>query len=215
MPRTAQQFVDLRSASPPSPSVPPRCDQPTHRISNVSPNSPDRALRFTAIRASERFWGLKEGRGAVFRAVRPAPPIRHHKRESAKRPSRCLARGDSATPSVNEKARLDFEAGLVSLPSSPDGTDPNFRWRSDRARGGEDPFPRNGREGPDRNVGAKSAKPTTPQTHRSRSGHPRNPRPRIRFPQDPRAHAKDPFRSGVPRGAPGFPKAPPHQPNRT
>ena len=130
VPRTAQQFVDLRSASPPSPSVPPRCDQPTHRISDVSPNSPDRALRFTAIQASERFRGLKEGRGAVFRAVRPAPPIRHHKRESAERPSRCAARADSLTPPVNEKARLDFEAGLVSLPNSPERS--GFKRRSSR-----------------------------------------------------------------------------------
>ncbi len=38
--------------------------------------------------------------------------MRGHKGESAKRPPIRLARADSPTPSVNEKARLDFEAGL-------------------------------------------------------------------------------------------------------
>ena len=124
----SQRHWDLVSIL--SPLHPPRRDRPTRQISDFSPNSPDHALRFTAIRASERFWGLKEGRGAVFRAVRPAPPIRHHKRESAKRPSPCLARSDSGTPSVNEKARLDFEAGLVSLPNSPERS--GFKRRSSR-----------------------------------------------------------------------------------
>ena len=68
---------------------------------------------------------LRRRRGSRLRRarrLRPAltrSPIRDHKRESAKRPSRCAARSDSGTPSVNEKARLDFEAGLVSLPNSP------------------------------------------------------------------------------------------------
>ena len=42
---------------PPSPSDLPLRDRPGHQISDFSPNSPDRALRFTAIRASERSWG--------------------------------------------------------------------------------------------------------------------------------------------------------------
>jgi hypothetical protein len=38
--------------------------------------------------------------------------MRVHKRERAKRPPRRPTRADSGTPPVNEKARLDFEAGL-------------------------------------------------------------------------------------------------------
>ncbi len=34
-------------------------------------------------------------------------------------------------------------------------------------------------------------------------------------PCSPHAHGNGPFRSGVPRGARGFPRAPPHEPNRT
>ena len=49
---------DVRcSITPPSPSDPPRCDRPSRQISDFSPNYPDHALRFTAIRASERFRG--------------------------------------------------------------------------------------------------------------------------------------------------------------
>jgi hypothetical protein len=40
------------------PSDPPRRDRPTRQISDCPPNSPDHALRFTAIRASERSWGM-------------------------------------------------------------------------------------------------------------------------------------------------------------
>ena len=40
-----------------SPSDAPRCDRPSCQISEFSPNSPDHALPFTAIRASERFRG--------------------------------------------------------------------------------------------------------------------------------------------------------------
>ena len=53
----ARGGIDVRGPSPPSPSDPPRCDRPSRQISELSPNSPDRALRFTAIRASERFRG--------------------------------------------------------------------------------------------------------------------------------------------------------------
>ncbi len=49
--------METRAPSPPSPSDPPRRDRPTRQISDFPPNSPDRALRFTAIRASERFRG--------------------------------------------------------------------------------------------------------------------------------------------------------------
>lgn len=52
------------------------------------------------------------GQGGPSGAVRPAPPIRGHKRARAKRPPRRPTRADSATPAVNETARLDFEAGL-------------------------------------------------------------------------------------------------------
>jgi hypothetical protein len=45
------------NSSPPSPSDPPRCDRPSRQISDFPPNSADHALRFTAIRASERFRG--------------------------------------------------------------------------------------------------------------------------------------------------------------
>ena len=61
---------------------------------------------------------LRRRRGSRLRRarrLRPAltrSPIRDHKRESAKRPSRCAARSDSGTPPVNKKFRLDFEAGL-------------------------------------------------------------------------------------------------------
>jgi hypothetical protein len=65
----------------------------------------DRALGFTAIRALS-------GQGGPSGTVRPAPPIRDHKRERAKRPPRRATRADSGTPPVNENARLDFEAGL-------------------------------------------------------------------------------------------------------
>jgi hypothetical protein len=52
------------------------------------------------------------GQGGPSGAVRPAPPIRDHKRERAKRPPRRPTRADPATPSVSEKNRLDFKAGL-------------------------------------------------------------------------------------------------------
>ena len=67
------------------------------------------------------------GQGGPSGAVRPAPPIRDHKRERAKRPPRRPTRADSATPPVNEKARLDFEAGL-ELPGRN-----GFKQRSNRA----------------------------------------------------------------------------------
>jgi hypothetical protein len=83
VPRTAQQLMDRRSASPPSPSDPPRCDRPSRQISDFPPNSPDRALRFTAIRASERFRGrvaLPALSGPLPRTAAPkarAPNPRH------------------------------------------------------------------------------------------------------------------------------------------
>ncbi len=63
-------------------------------------------------------------RPAEFLGVPPTPAIRHHKRESAQPPPRPPTRADSATPPVNEKARLNFEAGL----EPPDRT--GFKWRS-------------------------------------------------------------------------------------
>ena len=54
---------------PPSPSDLPLRDRPGHQISDFPPNSPDRALRFTAIRASERF----RGRVAVPALSGPLP----------------------------------------------------------------------------------------------------------------------------------------------
>ncbi len=48
------------------------------------------------------------GQGGPSGAVRPAPPIRGHKR-ARETPA---TEADSATPAVNEKARLDFEAGV-------------------------------------------------------------------------------------------------------
>lgn len=51
----SQRHWDLVSIL--SPLHPPRRDRPTRQISDFSPNSPDHALRFTAIRASERFRG--------------------------------------------------------------------------------------------------------------------------------------------------------------
>ncbi|MEY4942144.1 MAG: hypothetical protein RL254_325 [Planctomycetota bacterium] len=80
-----------------------------HVITATSPpRKLDHALPFTAIRASERF----SGQGATSGPVRPAPPNRRLKRESAKRPPRRPTQASWPTPPVNEKARLDFEAGL-------------------------------------------------------------------------------------------------------
>ena len=50
--------------------------------------------------------------GGPSGAVLPAPPNRRPKGESAEPPPRRPTQADSATPPVNEKARLDFEAGL-------------------------------------------------------------------------------------------------------
>ena len=100
--------VDESASSPPSPSDPPRCDRPTRQISDFSPNSPDHALPFTAIRASERF----QGRVALPALSGPLPPNRLPKGESAKGPPRRPTQASWPTPPVNEKARLDFEAGL-------------------------------------------------------------------------------------------------------
>ena len=89
------------NSSPPSPSDPPRCDRPTRQISDFSPNSPDHALRFTAIRASERFRGrvaLPAPSGPLPRCAftnasarnarhgAPRGPIRA-RRQSTKRPA--------------------------------------------------------------------------------------------------------------------------------
>lgn len=52
------------------------------------------------------------GQGGPSGAVRPAPPNRPRKRESAKGPPRRPTQASWPTPPVNEKARLDFEAGL-------------------------------------------------------------------------------------------------------
>lgn len=89
------------NSSPPSPSDPPRRDWPTRQISDFPPNSPDHALRFTAIRASERFRGRVAlpalsgplPRSAVTNASArnarhdaPRGPIRP-RRQSTKRPA--------------------------------------------------------------------------------------------------------------------------------
>ena len=55
------------------------------------------------------------GPPAGFPTFLPTPPIRGHKRERAERPPRRPTRADSPTLRVNEKARLDFEAGLEFL----------------------------------------------------------------------------------------------------
>ena len=52
------------------------------------------------------------GQGGPSGAVRPATPNRRPKGESAEPPPRRPARASWPTPPVNEKARLDFEAGL-------------------------------------------------------------------------------------------------------
>jgi hypothetical protein len=52
------------------------------------------------------------GQGGPSGAVRPATPNRRPKGESAEPLPRRPTRADSPTPPVNEKARLDFEAGL-------------------------------------------------------------------------------------------------------
>ena len=62
------------------------------------------------------------GQGGPSGAVRPATPNRRPKGESAEPPPRRPTRADSPTPPVNEKARLDFEAGLLSFPNSPNWT---------------------------------------------------------------------------------------------
>ena len=78
---------------------------PSARFPIFLSTPPEHAHRFTAIRAFP-------GQGGPSGTVRPAPPIRGHKRERAKRPPRRPTRADSATLPVNEKTRLDFEAGL-------------------------------------------------------------------------------------------------------
>ena len=108
VPRTAQQLMDRRSAFPPSPSDPPRRDRSTRQISDFPPNFPRSHSPVHGDPSVRAF----PGQGGPSGTVRPAPPIRGHKRERAKRPPRRPTRADSSMLPVNEKTRLDFEAGL-------------------------------------------------------------------------------------------------------
>jgi len=89
--------------SSPSPSDPPRCDRPKGQISDFSPNSPDHALPFTAIRASERF------RGRVALPARsPDPPSRTRERERPATTPCCAtgqAHGATSAPRHSRRPR--------------------------------------------------------------------------------------------------------------
>jgi hypothetical protein len=80
---------------------------PPARIPIFLPSTP---IALSSSRRSER--PSVSGAGWPFRPCPARSPIRPRKRESAKGPPRRPARADSPTPSVNEEARLDFEAGL-------------------------------------------------------------------------------------------------------
>ena len=139
VPRTAQQLMDRRSASPPSPSDPPRCDRPSRQISDFPPISPDRALRFTAIRASERVRGrvaLPALSGPLPRSAVTNASARNARHDAPRRPI-WPRRQSTKRPASTSRRALN----------SPSETDPNFRWRSERPRGGEDRFLRTLRAG--------------------------------------------------------------------
>jgi hypothetical protein len=125
VPRTAQQLMDRRSASPPSTSDPPRRDRPGRQISDFSPNYPDHALRFTAIRASERF----RGRVAVPALSGPLP------RSAITNASARNARHGAPRGPIRPRCQSTKKPASTSRRAlnSPSETDPNFRWRSERA----------------------------------------------------------------------------------
>ena len=129
VPRKAQHLMVRRSASPPSPSDPPRRDRPSRQISDCPPNSPDRALRFTVIRASERF----RGRVALSALSGPLPrsAVTHARARNARHDA---PRGPIRPHRQSTKRPASFPRRALNSPSE---TDPNFRWRSERPRGGD------------------------------------------------------------------------------
>ena len=120
------------NSSPPSPSDPPRCDRPTRQISDFSPNSPDHALRFTAIRASERFRGrvaLPAPSGPLPRCAFTNASARNARHGAPRGPIRARRQSTKRPASTSRRA-------LNSLIE----TASNSRWRSERARGRESPL---------------------------------------------------------------------------
>lgn len=104
--------------SPPSPSDQPRCDRPTRPISDFSPDYPDHALWFTAIRAFP-------GQGAAHGIVRPAFPRTAAPKTRApsprygapRRPSRPRAEGQPTgrPPLRRPQAQAKSRSSLWSL----------------------------------------------------------------------------------------------------
>lgn len=126
--------METRAPSPPSPSDPPRRDRPTRQISDFSPNSPDHALRFTAIRASERFRGrvaLPALSCPLPRTAAPkarAPNPRHDAprrptrppRQSTKRPASTSRRAlNSPVETASNSGRIGRPAPSHNPPSPP------------------------------------------------------------------------------------------------
>ena len=126
--------MDAHAPSPSSPSEPPRRDRPTRQIPELSPNSPDRALRFTAIRASERFRGrvalpalsgplprtaAPKARARKARHDAPRGPIRP-RRQSTKRPASTSRRAlNSRIETASNGGRIGRPAPSHNPPSPP------------------------------------------------------------------------------------------------
>jgi hypothetical protein len=98
-------------------------------ISDSPPNSPDHALWFTAIRASERFRGrvaLSALSGPLPRSAITHASARNARHDAPRGPIRPRCQSTKRPASTSRRAL-----------NSPSETDPNFRWRSGRPKGGE------------------------------------------------------------------------------
>ena len=124
--------IAIALPSPLSPSGPPRRDRPTRPISDFSPDYPDHALPFTAIRASERF----RGRVALPALSCPLPRTTAPKAR-APSPRHDAPRGPLGPPRQSTKRPTSTSRRALNSPSE---TSSRLRWRSERARGGEGRF---------------------------------------------------------------------------
>jgi hypothetical protein len=133
--------------SPPSTSDPPRRDRPTRQISDFPPNSPDHALRFTAIRASERFRGR----------VAPPAPSGPLPRPAITNASARNARHDAPRGPIRPRRQSTKRPASTSRRAlnSPSETSSRLRWRSGRADGVKGGCFANGEQGADRNGGER------------------------------------------------------------
>ena len=110
--RTAKDFM------PPQALAPPRCDRSIRQICDISPNSPDHALRFTAIRASERFHG-REPRPALSdplpRSAVTNARARNARHDAPRGPIRPPRRSTKRPASTSRRAFFRFRTPRTGL----------------------------------------------------------------------------------------------------